>query len=47
MSQVELVLFLESAVRLGIPLALAAMGETLTERSGVINIGLEGSIIAG
>jgi len=47
MSQVELTLFLESAVRLGIPLALAAMGETITERSGVINIGLEGSIIAG
>jgi len=46
-SQMELALFLESAVRLGIPLALAAMGETITERSGVINIGLEGSIIAG
>ncbi len=42
-----MVLFLESAVRLGVPLALAAMGETITERSGVINIGLEGSIIAG
>jgi ABC-type uncharacterized transport system permease subunit len=47
MSQAEFVLFLESAVRLGVPLALAAMGETMTERSGVINIGLEGSIIAG
>lgn len=47
MTQVELVLFLEAAVRLGIPLALAAIGETITERSGVINIGLEGSIIAG
>jgi len=46
-SSAELVLFLESAVRLGVPLALAAMGETITERSGVINIGLEGSIIAG
>jgi simple sugar transport system permease protein len=34
-------------VRLGAPLALAAMGEAVTERSGVINIGLEGSIIAG
>ena len=47
MSDAEMVLFLESAVRLGVPLALAAMGETITERSGVINIGLEGSIIAG
>lgn len=47
MSDVELVLFLESSVRLGVPLALAAMGEAITERSGVINIGLEGSIIAG
>jgi len=47
MSEVELVLFLEASVRLGVPLALAAMGETITERSGVINIGLEGSLIAG
>ncbi|MDH3208016.1 MAG: ABC transporter permease [Gemmatimonadota bacterium] len=47
MSETELVLFLEASVRLGVPLALAAMGETITERSGVINIGLEGSIISG
>jgi len=46
-TEVEFALFLESSVRLGVPLALAAMGETITERSGVINIGLEGSIIAG
>ena len=44
---IAVVAFLEAAVRLGIPLALAAMGETITERSGVINIGLEGSLIAG
>jgi len=43
----ELVLFLEASVRLGIPLALAALGETVSEKAGVINIGLEGSIIAG
>lgn len=47
MSEAELVLFMEASVRLGVPLALAAMGEAITERSGVINIGLEGSLIAG
>ena len=39
--------FFEASVRLGVPLALAALGESITERSGVINIGLEGSIISG
>ncbi len=39
--------FLAAAVRTATPLALAALGESVTERGGVINIGLEGAIICG
>lgn len=46
MSEV-LVPFLEATVRTATPLAFAALGETLCERAGVINVGLEGVIIAG
>jgi general nucleoside transport system permease protein len=43
----SIVLFLEAAIRLAVPLAVVALGESITERSGVLNIGIEGSIIAG
>jgi general nucleoside transport system permease protein len=39
--------FAAASVRTATPLAFAALGELVTERSGVINIGLEGVIIAG
>ena len=39
--------FLEAAVRTATPLLIASAGETVSERAGVINIGMEGCIIAG
>lgn len=39
--------FLAAAVRVATPLLLAATGETVTERAGVINLGIEGMMLAG
>jgi ABC-type uncharacterized transport system permease subunit len=39
--------FLAAAVRVATPLLFAAIGETVTERSGVINLGIEGVMLAG
>lgn len=45
--EVLIVPFLEATVRTATPLAFAALGELVAERSGVINLGLEGAIIGG
>jgi general nucleoside transport system permease protein len=39
--------FLAAAVRVATPLLFAATGETVTERSGVINLGIEGQMLVG
>ncbi|MEO1721022.1 MAG: ABC transporter permease [Pseudomonadota bacterium] len=43
----DLVLLLDSALRLGTPLILCAMAGLVSERAGIIDIGLEGKLLAG
>ena len=39
--------FLSAAVRMAIPLAYAALGEMISQKSGTINIGLEANMLGG
>ena len=36
-----------AAIRLAVPILLATLGEIITERSGVLNLGLEGVMVMG
>jgi simple sugar transport system permease protein len=39
--------FAAASVRVGTPLGLAAIGESIAEKAGVINLGIEGAMLAG
>ena len=39
--------FIAAAIRMAIPLAYAALGEMVCERAGILNIGIEGSMLCG
>jgi simple sugar transport system permease protein len=47
MPEAQLLGFLAATIRISTPLLLAATGEMITERAGVINLGLEGAMLAG
>lgn len=47
MDQIFLVGLIASALRLGTPILFAALGEAVSQRSGVLNVGIEGIMLVG
>jgi general nucleoside transport system permease protein len=47
MNKVELTAFFAGALRLALPVLMAAVGELVSERAGVLNLGLEGIMLTG
>jgi ABC-type uncharacterized transport system permease subunit len=47
MSEEMLAVFIGSSIRLAMPLALAATGELVSERAGVLNMSVEGMMLIG
>ncbi len=47
MDTLVLTAWLAASVRLSVPILLAALGETISETAGVINLGLEGILLVG
>jgi len=47
MDQTIIIAILATAVTAGTPILFAALGEIITERSGILNLGVEGMMLAG
>ena len=39
--------FLTASVRMAVPLIYAGLGETISEKAGILNIGMEGVMLGG